>query len=274
MKKAMMFSILTIMLIGLIIMLSMAFIQRGTFTSELHSDGFISSQFSRLHSTIAHDYIEISGVDILDISSENMNLKHSFEISENEHVMEPLLNEYINYFENYFAPSQNIYSELNLEPYFFIQPFNYSFKRSNNYYDASLGKELDSISLKANLSENEYYLNKTDFTYENGSTLLELVLYDNLSNKIFEFENHINISRDNSFNILFNSSEPKPNFHIDLNENNLNMVARNRLNASVNLIYEFTSDKSKIYLNTGTSTRLESTQKDFSKEEPITLMTG
>lgn len=273
-KKAMMYSILTVMLLGLVIMLASAFIEREAFTSQLAAESFTGTDFLRLQSTIATDYLAMTGLDIERLSSKDMLLEHSFRLTEDEPLMKPILNEYIHYFENHYAEERNIHADLGLQPYLFIQPFEYTLKRTHYNYTASLGNDIEKISLEVNLSESEDYLNTTNFDYTNGTTTLEMVFYENTSEEIIDFEHDINIDSTNTFEMEFNSTERRPKFYVEVDEKDLKLQARKGLNASINLIYEFSSDKSKIYLNTGTSTRLKSRQEDFSIEEPITLMSG
>ncbi|MFW6013752.1 MAG: hypothetical protein ACOCQG_01125 [Candidatus Nanoarchaeia archaeon] len=275
-KKAMMYSIITVMLLLMVVLLSFAYVQRDALFSDLTGDSFISIKFSRIQSTIATDYLDIMGIEIESLSSEKMEMNHSFKLSEKDPLPSRLLTEYISYFENYYAQGNNLYAELGLESFFYIHPFSYSITRTNHTYLSGLGGQVEKIDVVAKISENGTYFNdnETIIDYEKGSTGLNIRLYDNSSRELFKFYDEINLTGTNMFSFQFNPTEPEPGFLIEVEDEDLYIEAFNNLNASVSLFYKFNSSGSKIYLNTGVPTRLESKQKDFSKEGPITLMTG
>ncbi len=275
-KKAMMYSILTVMLLLMLILVAISHVQRDSLLSDLTSDSFASSHFSRMQSTIATDYLDIMGFKVEKLSSSEMKMNHTFKLSEQKPLPEFLLNEYISYFENHYGPSNNFFIELGLKNSFFIQPFSYSIERTNNTYTSNIGESIQSISLTAELSENKTYFNENEtiIFFENGTTDLSIKLYDNSSTEFFYLSEGINLSGNGQFLFEFNSTEPAPSYLIEVDGGKFYQEAFNELEADVSLIYEFINPGSKIYLNTGIPTRLESTQKDFSKEEPITLMTG
>ncbi len=305
MKKAMVYSILTIMLLGTITVGAITFMQRTTSIDEIKSQGFISSKFLRLQSTIATDYMEMTGVDIERVSSETMELNHSFSLSEDEPMTHFLMNEYIYYIENHYASSLNLNLSFNLTPVFNIMPMDYSIERTYTNYTANLGEGIERIDVIGYLNEDEDYINETITQFHNGSTHVTIKLYNNESktNQLYWFNGSIDLSGENLFSIRFNSSDRGTyngngeedtddengddnvdkgeegedkflEFIFEAENDNIKIRSINGLNSTISLNYGFSRDKSKIYLNTGTHINMKTYDERFEKTGPIVLMSG
>ena len=305
MKKSMVYSILTILLLGTIVLGAASLMQRTVSLDEVKSQGFISSKFLRLQSTIATDYIEMTGVDIEILSSESMELNHSISLSENEPLTHTLLKEYIYYIENHYASTLNLNISLDLKTDFRIMPMNYSIERTYTNYTAKLGEDVERIDIKGYMNEEEDYINETLTQFQNGSTHVTIQLYDyeNKSNQLYEFNGSIDLTEENLFSIKFycsgkngknddddedeeedNNGENGNNideqeeefleFILIAENNNVNIMSKNGLNSKIALNYGFNRDKSKIYLNTGTHINISTHDKSFEKTGEILLRPG
>ncbi|MFW6449646.1 MAG: hypothetical protein ACOCZ6_01215 [Nanoarchaeota archaeon] len=270
MKKSLLYSILMVVLLGGLVMTSVAIMQRQADYENMLSESMVSTKLKQIENTIAVNFIDIMEFEIIDFSKRNF--EQEFILSREREDPSFLLNEYTHYIENYYAQANNLDVMLNLSPNYILSPFKLNFTKNHYLHRSRINKNVSSIYITAELSDGASYLNNTNESYESGETELFLKVLDSDGQILLERNRNIEISGDNFFSVSFNSSDPKPLFFVNITNSIMDVTAYRDIEAEVNLRLEMeNADKSKIYLNAGGNTIIRDKKNNFSGSNTIRL---
>ncbi|MBN2458284.1 hypothetical protein JXB31_04100 [Candidatus Woesearchaeota archaeon] len=277
-KKGLLFTALTLMILGALLVATMAFVNRSEKVEERFNGGVSVFKINKLMSDLAQDYCRIFNIDMhsIGVIHDSAYVNLTFYLSSLNPDPKEILEDYIEYIEDNFSVHANINISLDMAETFEIYPYGTSCKANSTIFSAAISPDdILKIGMVVKVSTMLENLSDSYVSTEPGDTLVMVKVLDRNDKEIIVLDDSLDISGTNIIYVEFNASTPYPRFTLNLSGGLMAAHIKDNINSSVEMYLEFNSStKNKIYINTGENTIFRSGVGDFVKQGPLELMSG
>ena len=269
-KKAILFSIITIMLTTMIIIFSVAYSERSSERLYDTKSYFLKGALIAVHDAVAGDILSLHDVESLDINSTTTRVTFLL-VGELEDAQSSFSGYKIFLQERYSSVSNMDISLLG-ESGMIIEPLGIIIKKENEKVSLSNCSELERLKVSITLNESQVYLRSSHIVTEPGTLPFELIVIDNQSSSIYEDTLYIDLDESSSIGFEFNRSGTIQSIGLSLEMSNITVEAE-LLDAEISLELSY-PQKNKIYLKSLAHTYIKSGAGELTKNSTILLGFG
>jgi hypothetical protein len=262
-KKAVLFTVITFLLISSLVLFVFAFIKRSELRNEIVIDSFNSVKFKKIENIISKNFLEIMKLDNnlrINYNNQKANVLFNVNLSNKNKDYNILLDNYLQFINNdgnkiTYGLLSNLELFINLEPKFIIKPYNTLIEINKTKINISLNN-INKIIINTSLNMFENTTEIQNNNFNQGDILLKLNVFDLNNENIFNYDSSIDNNLNSFYYLESNNTSPNKIFNVTIKDGFLYINVDNNMNSNINFDIEYDFD-GKIYITTGLNSLLK-----------------